>query len=100
MIMKKSNILLVTKKMICLPFVMFAVGTYAQDQAKTLDSLFTSLYAQKKFNGNVLVAEKGKPIFEKVMDWQMKKPEGNLICSLPLNWLLCPNSLLQWELFC
>lgn len=65
MIMKKSNILLVTKKMICLPFVMFAVGTYAQDQAKTLDSLFTSLYAQKKFNGNVLVAEKGKPIFEK-----------------------------------
>ncbi|MDR4954111.1 serine hydrolase domain-containing protein [Chryseobacterium sp. ES2] len=56
---------LFTKKIISLPLVLFAMGTYAQNEAKTLDSLFTALHSQNKFNGNVLVAEKGKPIFEK-----------------------------------
>ncbi|NIF05205.1 beta-lactamase family protein [Chryseobacterium sp. Tr-659] len=63
--MSKSKITWASKRLIVLPLVLFAIGTYAQDQAKTLDSLFTALHNQKKFNGNVLVAEKGKPIFEK-----------------------------------
>ncbi len=34
-------------------------------QAKQLDSIFTLLCAQNQFNGSVLIAEKGKVIFEK-----------------------------------
>lgn len=33
------------------------------EEATKLDSLFTKLYGTGKFNGNVLVAEKGNPIF-------------------------------------
>ncbi|MGH1516905.1 serine hydrolase domain-containing protein [Chryseobacterium sp. JK1] len=63
--MTKQKITHVTKKLIALPMVLFTVGIYAQNQTKTLDSLFTTLHNQKKFNGNVLVADKGQPIFEK-----------------------------------
>ncbi|RQO40539.1 serine hydrolase [Chryseobacterium sp. KBW03] len=68
---------LISRKIISLPLVLFAIGTYAQNEAKTLDSLFTALHHQKKFNGNVLVAEKGKPIFEKsygMADEEAKRP--------------------------
>ncbi|MDQ1096220.1 MULTISPECIES: serine hydrolase domain-containing protein [Chryseobacterium] len=34
-------------------------------QSQRIDSVFTSLYQKKMFNGNVLIAEKGKIIFEK-----------------------------------
>ena len=64
-IMTNPTKILITKKLICLPLVLFSMGAFAQNEAKTLDSLFTALHAQKKFNGNVLVAEKGKSIFEK-----------------------------------
>ncbi len=32
---------------------------------KQLDSLFNALFEQKMFNGNVLIADKGKILFEK-----------------------------------
>lgn len=39
---------------------------FAQSTAShQLDSLFSSLHTKKKFNGNVLIAEKGKVIFQK-----------------------------------
>ncbi|EJL75886.1 penicillin-binding protein, beta-lactamase class C [Chryseobacterium populi] len=50
---------------ICLNFMLFSTGVFAQDKSRLLDSVFTSLYNQKKFNGNVLIADKGKIIFEK-----------------------------------
>ncbi|MDQ1086610.1 serine hydrolase [Siphonobacter sp. SORGH_AS_1065] len=45
--------------------VTFCYSTIAQTKVELLDSLFTNLYNHGKFNGNVLVAEEGKPIFEK-----------------------------------
>ena len=40
---------------------------------KQLDSLFTNLYLSGEFNGNVLVAEQGKVLYEKSFGWQTKK---------------------------
>jgi CubicO group peptidase (beta-lactamase class C family) len=37
----------------------------AQDRALQFDSVFSSLYSAGKFTGNVLIAENGKPIFQK-----------------------------------
>ena len=39
--------------------------TFGQDRIQKIDSLLTSLFDKGKFNGNVLIAEKGKPIFKK-----------------------------------
>lgn len=40
-------------------------GVYAQDRAAKFDSLFSKLHQEDKFSGNVLIAENGKPIFQK-----------------------------------
>ncbi len=37
----------------------------AQDRSSQLDSLFNKLYEENDFTGNVLIAENGKPIFQK-----------------------------------
>lgn len=56
--MKKSLPLLV--------LVLLSTTSIAQsNQQQRLDSLFSSLYAKKMFNGNVLVADKGDVIFKK-----------------------------------
>src|SRR3954470_24309517 len=50
----------------CLLFICFNSITcilQAQNKPARLDSLFTSLYNQHEFNGNVLVVEKGKVIY-------------------------------------
>lgn len=39
--------------------------TVAQQKRKSLDSLYTNLYRQGRFNGNVLFADRGKIVFEK-----------------------------------
>jgi len=39
--------------------------SFSQTQEKLLDSLFSTRYSQHKFNGNVLIAENGVPLFEK-----------------------------------
>lgn len=41
------------------------ISGFTQDKAGQLDSLFNKLYNSGAFNGNVLVAEKGKIIYEK-----------------------------------
>lgn len=47
--------------------VLFSVLSYGQTHSTTvlMDSLFTALHNQNSFNGNVLIADKGKVIFEK-----------------------------------
>lgn len=63
--MTKSMMTSTVKKAVCVNLFLLSIGITAQDKTKILDSIFTSLYNQKKFNGNVLIADKGKPIFEK-----------------------------------
>ncbi|WP_373331359.1 serine hydrolase domain-containing protein [Salmonirosea aquatica] len=42
-----------------------ATPVLAQSRPARLDSLFSKLHRQGNFNGNVLIAEKGTPVFEK-----------------------------------
>ncbi|MFC0425833.1 serine hydrolase domain-containing protein [Chryseobacterium scophthalmum] len=66
-----------------LPILFSVVITVnAQEKTKTdkLDSLFTKNYEDKIFNGNVLIAEKGKIIFQKsfgVADYETKRLLNN-----------------------
>lgn len=55
------------KKQFIFPLVfLFTLSIFAQTEIpKRLDSLFSSLYAKKMFNGNVLVANKGEVVFKK-----------------------------------
>ncbi|MCT4296140.1 beta-lactamase family protein [Elizabethkingia anophelis] len=64
------------KKIIIL-FIAVSSFVYGQKEKK-LDSLFTSLYAAKEFNGNVLVAEKGKVIYEKSFGLANEKTKQKL----------------------
>lgn len=44
----------------------FSISTViAQDRPARFDSIFTQLHRDNKFSGNVLIAENGKPIFQK-----------------------------------
>ena len=52
------------KTIFVLIFLFISVGAFAQPSEK-IDSIFSSLYAKNKFNGNVLIAEKGKVIYQK-----------------------------------
>lgn len=46
--------------------LLLSYSSFAQTrEAKLLDSILTSEYNKKQFNGNVLIADKGKVIFEK-----------------------------------
>ena len=45
--------------------IQIAAICFAQDRSTQFDSLFTSLYKENKFTGNVLIAENGVPIFQK-----------------------------------
>ena len=47
----------------------FSANIYCQTTYHCLDSLFNSLYNNKQINGNVLIAEKGKIIFQDL--WAM-----------------------------
>lgn len=47
-------------------------------QNERLDSLFTSLYIKKMFNGNVLIAEKGSIIFEKSFGYANEETKQKL----------------------
>jgi hypothetical protein len=44
--------------------VVITVNAQEKTKADKLDSLFTKNYEDKIFNGNVLIAEKGKIIFQ------------------------------------
>lgn len=53
------------KKISLLLFLSFCLVATAQDRVESIDSIFTSLHAGHKFNGNVLIAEKGKVLYKK-----------------------------------
>jgi CubicO group peptidase (beta-lactamase class C family) len=66
-------------------FLLIAIGlslfnlTFGQSaQYKQLDSLVNSLFKQKMFNGNVLIADKGKIIFEKSYGLANEKTEQKI----------------------
>ncbi len=44
---------------------LLTISLTAQDRAKQFDSLFNKLYIENKFTGNVLIAENGKPVFQR-----------------------------------
>ena len=44
--------------LLCLPF-------FAQDRIRSVDSLFNAMHAEGRLNGNVLIAEKGKVVYQK-----------------------------------
>lgn len=48
-----------------IPFLLIGTISFAQDKSKKLDSLFNSLSTYGQFNGNILVAENGLPIYIK-----------------------------------
>lgn len=70
------------KKVIIFGFIIFilsaffANGISAQNKRKQLDDFFSALAKNQDFNGNILVAEKGKVVYEKSFgfaDFQSKK---------------------------
>ena len=48
-----------------LAFSCFCSQAFAQHTESQLDSLFNKLYTEGKFNGNVLVAEKGQVLYQR-----------------------------------
>lgn len=62
--MKNSMQAFVAVVLCAITTVTFA-QTNPDEKAKRLDSLYSELHAANSFNGNVLIAEKGKVIFEK-----------------------------------
>lgn len=54
-----------TKKTILCFLLLFSLSASAQNKAARLDSLFSKLNQEKKFFGNVLIAEKGKVLYQK-----------------------------------
>ena len=54
------------KKMIMFTLAISMIGFLkAQDRTDQFDSLFNKLYKENKFTGNVLIAENGRPVFQK-----------------------------------
>lgn len=53
--------------------ITIAVNAQNKNKTEKLDSLFTQKYEDKSFNGNVLIAEKGKVIFKKASELPIMK---------------------------
>lgn len=63
--MRASIKTIITITLCSLTHVLFAQTDDPASKAHLLDSIYTGLYASGSFNGNVLIAEKGKVIFQK-----------------------------------
>ena len=53
------------RKLITLFAFLVSAVSFGQDHNKKIDEVFTALASSKKFNGNVLVAEKGNIVYQK-----------------------------------
>ena len=54
------------KKIVLYSITLFLISLLkAQDRSSQFDSLFNKLHKENKFTGNVLIAENGKPVFQK-----------------------------------
>ncbi len=60
-----KNISAFVAVVLCAITTVTSAQTNPDEKAKRLDSLYSGLHAANSFNGNVLIAEKGKVIFEK-----------------------------------
>ena len=49
-----------------------------QDRLKKIDSLLTYMHSNEKFNGNVLIAEKGKVIYKKSFGYANEETKQRL----------------------
>ncbi|WP_052143778.1 serine hydrolase [Wocania ichthyoenteri] len=45
--------------------LMLSLAVFSQDRIQKIDSIFSNLYSTNKFNGNILIAEKGNIIYKK-----------------------------------
>lgn len=63
--MKKKIRIISTTCFLALFLFVLSNSIFAQDKLALLDSFFTTLSQKNSFNGNVLIAEKGKPVYEK-----------------------------------
>lgn len=74
-------------KLACLLFIAaISVHVTAQDKATTLGQYFTALAANNRFNGNILVAENGKVVYEHSFgyaDFSTKRP-NTALSSFPI----------------
>lgn len=55
----------------------------ADEKAYRLDSLFTTLYANGTFNGNVLISENGKVVYKASLGYKNLKEYGQLSLNTP-----------------
>ena len=62
---KKVNIMKTIKSTITLLLLMLSLAAFSQKRIQKIDSIFSNLYNTDKFNGNVLIAEKGNIIYKK-----------------------------------
>lgn len=59
--------------------IITCTNVFAQDKKKELDNFFSALSQNQQFNGNVLIAENGRIIYEKAFgyaDFSSKKPSS------------------------
>ena len=67
------------RKLIYFIVIIVSISTYGQDRYIQLNELFSKLQTNNDFNGNVLVAENGKPIFKK--SYGVENEEKNIKLS-------------------
>lgn len=66
-----------------------------REKVKELDAFYTDLYNYGEFNGNILVAERGKIIYRKSFGIANLKTRAKLNENSIFIWLPSPNSLRQ-----
>ena len=81
-------------------FILLCVILPAQDSYKRLDSLFTTLYSYRQFNGTVLVAEKGNIIFRKSLGFanqsrQLANRDSSVFALGSVSKILTSTAILQ-----
>jgi CubicO group peptidase (beta-lactamase class C family) len=59
-------------------FLLFFPFLFGQENLQKIDSLLNSLYAKERINGNVLIAEKGKIIYNKSFGWANETTQEKL----------------------
>lgn len=65
---------------------------FSQNKIEKLDNLFTALSQEGAFNGNVLIAEKGKVIYEKSFGLADEKTKKKLTSKLKLAQIFSKNT--------
>lgn len=65
-------------KLVTISALFLIQAAFAQTKAEKLDSLFTAIEKEGSFNGNVLVAEKGKVIYQKSIGYANLKTKEKL----------------------